>query len=76
MTKIKVRRVLLGLVLCMIIALPACEEQGPAEKAGEQIDEAAEEAKEKLSEVGEDVQEAVKEGGEKLEEAGEKMQNQ
>ena len=53
----------------------ACENEGPAEKAGEKVDEAIEETQEKMEDAGEQVKDAVEEGGEKLEEAGEKMQN-
>jgi outer membrane lipoprotein-sorting protein len=53
--------------LALLLFFAGCEEQGPAEKAGEQIDEAVQETQE-------NIEEAVEEGGEKLEEAGEKMQ--
>jgi len=68
---------LLAILSCLafLFAFTACEDQGPAEEAGEQIDEAAETTTEKVEEAGEEVQEAVEEGGEKLEEAGEEMQN-
>lgn len=70
-----VKRILSG-VCCALLAinLVACEQQGPAERAGEKVDEAVEETKETMEEVGEDMQEAAEETGEKVEEMGEKMQ--
>ena len=41
------------------IALGACDEQGPAEQAGEAIDNAAEQAGEALEEAGEAAEEAT-----------------
>lgn len=35
---------LLGLVLASVVSLPGCEEKGPAEKAGEKVDNAAKSA--------------------------------
>tara|TARA_Y100001933_G_C18815567_1_gene486942 strand:+ start:90 stop:317 length:228 start_codon:yes stop_codon:yes gene_type:complete len=66
-----------ALILCSLglaMVLQSCEEQGPAEKAGEKVDSAIEQTQEKLEEAGEKMEEAVEEGGEKIEEAGEKMQ--
>lgn len=37
------------------VTASGCEEQGPAERAGEQIDEAAEEAGEALEDAGEEL---------------------
>lgn len=44
-----------------------CSEQGPAEEAGEQIDETMEETKEK-------AEEAMEEAGDKIEEMGDKVE--
>ena len=41
--------------------LAACEEQGPAEQAGEAVDNAAEEAGEAVEEAGEAAEEAAEE---------------
>ena len=54
----------------------SCENEGPAEKAGEKIDEAVEETKQNLEDAGDSMEEAVEETGGKLEDAGEKLQNQ
>lgn len=42
--------------LCLTLALPACETDGAAEEAGENVDEAVEETGEALEDVGEDAQ--------------------
>ncbi|WP_447968133.1 hypothetical protein [Nitrospira sp. M1] len=48
--------------LSMILMVPfmtGCEQQGPAERAGEAVDEATEEAGEKLEEAGEEMEDAA-----------------
>lgn len=55
----------LALIVFAAIFATACEKKGPAEKAGEKIDNAYSEAKEKAEEAGEKMEEA----GEKVEEA-------
>jgi hyperosmotically inducible protein len=54
-------------VALALTSISACEKKGPAERAGEQIDKAAENA----SDAGKDV---GKKMGEAMEDAGEKMQ--
>nr|WP_299243769.1 hypothetical protein [uncultured Halomonas sp.] len=52
----------LGLALLMALMLggvAACEDQGPAEEAGENIDEATESAGDSVEEMGEDIQDAA-----------------
>ena len=61
--------------LSLVLIFSSCEEQGPAEEAGEKIDEAMETTQQKVEEAGEKIEETVEEGREKIEEAGEKMQN-
>ena len=41
------------------VAVMACEEEGPAERAGEEIDETIEEAGEAVEEVGDNIREAT-----------------
>ena len=56
------------ILLCSMSVLTlfsACEEQGPAERAGEQIDESVEQTRESLEEAGEEMEDAGKEMGEK-----------
>ena len=55
------------LALLMAIGLAACE-KGPAEKAGEKIDNAAET-------LGDKIEGATDKAGDKLEEAGDKIEN-
>ncbi|MDP2433799.1 MAG: hypothetical protein Q8O33_17500 [Pseudomonadota bacterium] len=48
-------------VSVLLIALPGCQKQeGPAEVAGQKIDDAAETAGEKIEQVGENIQDAAK----------------
>lgn len=43
-------------VLSLMLALPACESDGPAEQAGESVDRAVDQAGEAVEEAGEDAQ--------------------
>jgi hyperosmotically inducible protein len=56
------------------VAFTACETEGPAEQAGEKIDQAVEDASEKIENAtesaGEKIEEATDSAGEKLEETG------
>ena len=53
----------------LVLALSACQKQeGPAEKAGKEIDQASEKAAEKLNEATDKL-------GQELEKAGKKMQD-
>lgn len=46
----------LFIVLGLMLALPACESDGPAEQAGENVDQAVDQAGEAVEEAGEDAQ--------------------
>ena len=59
------RTLALTLILVAAVFAYGCEEKGPAEEAGEKIDHAYSEAKEKAEEAGRKMEEA----GEKIEEA-------
>jgi hyperosmotically inducible protein len=61
----------LALILIAAVFAYGCEKKGPAEKAGEKIDHAYSEAKEKAEEAGETIEEAGKKIEEALEEAEE-----
>ena len=68
-----------SMVLCaglVAIALSGCEQEGPAEQAGESIDKAmeGEAAKGPMEKAGEAMDNTAEETGEAMEEAGEKMQ--
>ncbi len=43
----------------LLIALPGCEQQGPAERAGENIDNAVEEAGDKIEEAGDAIKDSA-----------------
>jgi hypothetical protein len=53
------RKVFLSLMLLVSLGLIACENEGPAERAGERIDEAVEEAGDQLEEAAEKAEEAT-----------------
>jgi hypothetical protein len=44
----------------MTLMLTACEKKGPAEKAGEKVDQAVEETKEDIQQTKEKLEDAVK----------------
>lgn len=50
----------------IIVSLAACKKEGPAERAGQKIDETVEKA-------GEKIKESAEKAGDKIEEAGEKV---
>lgn len=55
--------------LGVILTFTGCEQQGPAEKAGRQMDEAAQQATEKAKAAGKAVSEKVEKTGEYLDDA-------
>lgn len=61
----------LALIVFAAAVASACDKKGPAEKAGEKIDEAYTDALEKAEEAGEKVEEAKQRIDEALEEAEE-----
>jgi hypothetical protein len=64
------------LVICsllLVFSFTACKKEGPAERAGEKIDETVEKAGEKMEEAGEEMKETSEKAGEKIEEAGEEV---
>jgi hyperosmotically inducible protein len=72
--KTKIMVYVFGLTIAYF--LTSCEEPGPAEKTGKQIDQAVEETQTSMEKAGEDIKEAVKKTGEKVEEAGKQMQKE
>jgi len=73
----------LAVMVCMgfiLIVIGACKQEGPAERTGRKIDEAAEklgdavERKGPLERAGEKLDNAADNAGEALEEAGEKVE--
>ncbi|MDT8310456.1 MAG: hypothetical protein RQ732_03320 [Methylophaga sp.] len=53
------RALLLAFVIGSLGMVSACEDQGPAEKAGEQIDESIEESADELEEAGDELDEST-----------------
>lgn len=62
-----VHKILLASLPAIVLGLGACEEKGPAESAGQNIDQAVEKAKEAV-----DPQGPAEQAGEKIDEAVEK----
>ncbi len=56
------------LLLTTFIGLTACQEKGPAEKAGESIDNAVEN-------MGDKIEDATDDAGDKVEEAGDAIED-
>ena len=61
----------LALILFAAVFAYGCAEKGPAEKAGEKIDDTMSEALDKAEDAGEKIQDAADEAREKIEEASE-----
>lgn len=59
---------ILAVLTVMIVGLAACQKKGPAEAAGEKIDNAAQKA-------GEKIDNAANKAGDKLNEAGDKIKD-
>ena len=56
----KLKHILLtGLAAIAVMTVASCEKKGPAEKAGEKVDEAAEDVKDKVEEAGDEIEEAT-----------------
>lgn len=51
-------------VLMMVGGLAACDNQGPAEEAGENIDESMEDAGENIEQMGDDIKDSAEEATE------------
>lgn len=65
------------LICCFALAmvLQSCEEQGPAEKAGEKVDTMMEKTQENLEEAGDKMKEAVEKVEEEVEDATDSHQD-
>jgi|TARA_B100000929_G_scaffold286329_2_gene271256 hypothetical protein len=56
------KKLAVALLMAMMVGgLAACDNQGPAEEAGESIDESMEDAGESLEEMGENIEESAEE---------------
>ena len=60
---------ILALATFMAIGLTACDRQGPAERAGENIDNSAEK-------MGDKIEDATDNASDKVESAGDKIENE
>jgi predicted small lipoprotein YifL len=58
--------VTLGLALSMLVG---CEQKGPAEKAGEKVDKAVDQAGKTMEKAGDKIQDAAKDAEKKIKEA-------
>lgn len=63
------------LLLAMLFALPlaACERDGAAEQAGENIDQSTEQFGQSMENAAENSEDALSDAGENMEEAGEEI---
>ncbi|MGD2082057.1 MAG: hypothetical protein PVF91_03775 [Chromatiales bacterium] len=68
MTTRTIRCLTVAVAGAAILGIAGCEQEGPAEKAGKQIDQAMEESAESLEEATDEV-------GGKLEEAGDELRD-
>ena len=50
------------IAVTLLVTLSACEQKGPAEKAGEKLDNAVEKAGEQMEKAGDSIREATKPG--------------
>lgn len=56
------------------VGISACEDEGPAEKAGETVDEAIDETGDTMEEAADSAEEAAEEAGDELEEAADRVE--
>lgn len=56
----RVTLAMLALTVSGLLALSGCEKEGPAEKAGKEIDQALSSADNKIQSVGKEIENAVK----------------
>jgi hypothetical protein len=71
MTSFALRMILVGTLLAGGVS---CRDEGPAERAGRSVDEAAEDLREGSQEAAEEVREGVDEAAEETREAAEEAQ--
>jgi hypothetical protein len=63
------RAVLVVAVVGSLLALPACHREGPAEKAGKDLDKAVEYTGDAMKKAGESVSDKIDEAGEEVKDA-------
>ena len=64
---------LISLMLALAVSVSACkkEEEGPMEKLGHELDDAAHDLEDSVSDAADDVSEAMKDAAEEIEDAAE-----
>ena len=65
----------LAFLFLFSIALGACKDKGPMEKAGETVDETFEKAGDKMEDAGDKIKDTFEDAGDAIEDAGDDMQN-
>ena len=63
------KKMLFLLLLSVFLGFSACENEGPAEKAGEKIDETVEKAGDKLEQAGDKAGDTLEKAGDEVEKA-------
>ena len=58
---------LLAVVFFLMTGLLGCQNDGPAEQAGEKVDQAVESTEEAVEEAGDEVEDTMEEAGEEIE---------
>lgn len=62
-----IRMMTIAAALALITSLSACKEEGPMEKAGKKMDEAAEEVEESFEDAADGVEDAVDDAADEIE---------
>jgi hypothetical protein len=66
----KIRIMTIAVALALITSLSACkEEEGPMEKMGKKMDEAAEEVEDSFKDAADEVEDAVEDAADEIEDA-------
>ena len=71
----KLNQILVVIFSLMLLSVAACDRQGPAEKAGESIDKAADEASESMNKAMDNMDDAAKDVKEKAEDTMDNMKD-
>lgn len=69
MTNINLKRTLLISIFAAFVALAGCQEKGPAEKAGEKIDNAIDGGKDSIEDAADDVEDAADDAADEIKDA-------
>ncbi|MCC5794808.1 MAG: hypothetical protein JJT85_08735 [Chromatiales bacterium] len=62
----RIRAAGIALASLLVLSAAACRDPGPAEQAGREIDEAAEDARDSLDRFGREIEEALEDAKEEL----------